>query len=342
MGIMGEIFNAAKSFDKGMDSLFNGSGTAPETFGMRIVDRDSNLARFYQTVYFHFGLTPPSHLAQKVRVPITVSDGWNGGVIRFEIHGRILSPIGFLSNGWDNPFNRIERETPAGKGRVWAYDITQLHQGVLRGDSVFPGDEAHRRSEEYLKTLYILGGGVMKSLSSVPSIDLEFGHTWSRFGIPDKVSFQLSSMYPFNDDDLLRLVQLITHNQAGAGAPVKTSYSGNLAKGTMTITNEDVTETQSDIPPQPENPRPSAPQAKDYDIRTKDGLFEFMENLKQAGNPAQQPGPTDDGFPYDFYRGLGLIDNEEMVALPSILGPIRVHMSSPDAKQFLLKYQPEG
>ncbi|MDP9998400.1 hypothetical protein J2W15_001899 [Pseudarthrobacter sulfonivorans] len=339
---MGDIFNAAKSFDKGMNSLINSSGSGTETFGMRIVDRDSNLARLYQTVYFHFGLTPPRYLAQKARVPITISDGWNGGVIMFEIHGRILSPTGFLSNGWDNPFNRIARETPAGKGRVWAYDITQLHQGVLKGDSVFPGDEAHRRSEEYLKTLYILGGGVRKSLSSVPSIDLEFGHTWSRFGIPDKVSFELSSMYPFTDDDLLRLVQLIIHNQVGAGAPVKSSYSGNPAKGTLTITTEDVTVTQSDIPPQPENPRAPAPRADDDGIRTMEGLAAFMEDLKQAGNPAQKPGPSDDGFPYDFYRGLGLIDNEEMVALPSILGPIRVHMSSPDAKQFLLKYQPEG
>lgn len=336
---MGEIFNAAKSFDKGMNSLINSSGT--ETFGMRIVDRDSNLARLYQTVYFHFGLTPPSHLAQRAKVPIILNEGWAGAVSKFEIHGHILSPLGFLSNGWDNPFNRIARETPAGKGRVWAYDITRLHQSILVGDSVYPGDEAHLRSEEYLKTLFILGAGVNKPLSSVPSIYLEFGRTWSRFGIPDKVSFSLNSMYPFNDDDLLRLVQLITHNQAGAGAPVKKSYSGNPATGDMTITTVDASE-QPNIPLQPENPPATASQLKDYNVRTMEGLFEFMEDLKNAGNPAQRPGPTDDGFPYDFYRGLGLIDNEEMVAVPSILGPIRVHMSSPEAKQFLLKYQPEG
>jgi hypothetical protein len=50
-------------------------------------------------------------------------------------------------------------------------------------------------------------------------------------------------------------------------------------------------------------------------------------------------------LPYEFYRGLGLIDDEDMVLVTSIFGadyPMRMHMTNELAQEQLLKHKPEN
>jgi hypothetical protein len=282
-------------------------------FGRRFRRSDANLVQFYDKIYFDFGLTPSRHLKENTLVPVVVNTGFDNKPYGFEIRGNILSPQRFLTHGWGNIFHTISREIPVSKNRVWAFDITRLHEGILTGTTAFDSDAAYAHSDEYLKILRLIGGGMHKPLSKVPAITLDFGRTWERYAVPDRITFALDSMYPFTDSDFLRLIDLITHSYRNQSAPVTYSYSGNPATGTMEITVEEIV---------PEAPAP-APQPQ-----------------QNAPEPVQT---EEDGFPYAFYRGLGLIDEENMVWVPSSVGDwmrIPYPMTEPKARDYLLAYKP--
>jgi hypothetical protein len=64
------------------------------------------------------------------------------------------------------------------------------------------------------------------------------------------------------------------------------------------------------------------------------------EPQQSAPAPQQEQG---DSFPYEFYRGLGLIDDEDKVLVTSFFGPefpVRMDMRSEAAKEHLLSYKP--
>jgi hypothetical protein len=152
--------------------------------------------------------------------------------------------------------------------------------------------------------LHLIGGGIGKALERVPAVGLQFRETWTKFGIPDCINIHLQSMYPFTNDDFLYLINLIVHNyRNNNSAPVKYSYEADPATGYLTIRVEEVI---AEVPA-------------------------FDETIPEPG----------DAFPYDFYRGLGLIDEEGMVTIPSILGPVRIPMTREGAKEYLLSYKPD-
>lgn len=282
-----------------------------DKFGRSFSKRDPNLVELYKRMYFDFGLIPPSQLNEGAKVPVVVNTGFDNKPYAFEVHGNIMYPNRFMNSGFGNIFHTISREIPVSRNRVWAFDITRLDEGILTGEVAFSSDAAYLQSEEYLKILRLIGGGTHKTLSKVPAISLGFGRTWGQYGIPDRISFALESMYPFVDDDLLRLVNLITHNYRNHNAPVSYSYSGNPATGIMEIMTQEI--IQPPVVPQYE-PQQSAPA------------------------PQQEQGDT---FPYEFYRGLGLIDEQDRVFVPvSDWMNLPYHMTEPEAKAHLLAYKP--
>lgn len=285
-----------------------------DKFGRSFSKRDPNLVELYKRLYFDFGLIPSSQLKEGTNVPLVVNTGFDNKPYAFEVHGNILYPHKFMTRGFGNIFHTISREIPVSRNRVWAFDITRLDEGILTGEVAFDSDAAYLQSEEYLKILRLIGAGTHKPLAKVPAISLEFGRTWERFAVPDRIAFVLDSMYPFVDNDLLSLVSLITHNYRNHNAPVSYSYSGNPATGTMTITTEEI--VQPPVAPQYEPQQQSAPA------------------------PQQEQS---DNFPYEFYRGLGLIDEEDKVLVTSFFGPefpVRMDMRSEAAKEHLLSYKP--
>lgn len=284
--------------------------------GQRYTTRDVTLRHLYEKIYFDFGLTPPRNLKDGQNVPVSV---WNFGskVTSFEIHGNILSPTSFLERGWGSPFHRIDREIPIPSGRVWAFDTTRLHEGILAGSISYPSNEDYARSEEYLKILRTVGIAPVGVLHTVPEVKLDFGNIWSQYGIPDRIFVSLNSAYPLSEGQLRRVNELILHTYNRSDAPpVTADYSMDVTAGSITLVMRE-TNVQ---------PAQQAPQAP--------------TNAPQAA-PANQADP-DDGFPYDFYRGLGLINDDNTVTVPSMLGPVNADMRDPLVKQFLLEYKPEG
>lgn len=285
-------------------------GNQRRNFSPQRMRSDSHALRdLYQHTYYDFGLKPPRNLKANEFVPMNVSS-WGANLLGFEIHGNISHPAKFLGRGWGSPFNTIEREVGIRKGRVWAFDITRLNEGILAGDAVYQGDQAHVRSEEYLKILQALSS-VGITHQTVPAIELEFAEIWSKFGMPDRISVALRAPYPLDDHHLQQVVKLILHAYNVPGAPpVTADYSKDISAGTVTLVMRE-TSAQSKRTQEPE-PQPSS-----------------------------QADP-DDGFPYDFYRGLGLINADNTVTVPSMLGPVNADMRDPLVKQFLLEYKPEG
>lgn len=289
-----------------LDGILDGNGAS---FGQRITNDNPALMELYGHIYFDFGLVRPRHIKAGSLVPVTVrTDYWSKNIYGFEIHGGVIPyPSNFTADAYGNTFRTISREIPLTRGRVWAYDVRRLDEGILIGSAVLPGEEAHRRSEEYLQILRITGHALTPVFSKVPKVTLEFGSIWERFGIPDRISVGMKSMSPLHERHLKEVINLILHNYNRSDAPpVTANFSMNTIEGEITLVMSE-TSTQ---PPKP--------------TRT----------------PEAKPEPVDN-FPYDFYRGIGMIDNEDMVAMPSILGPVRVPMTDPLTKEYLLSYKPE-
>lgn len=172
----------------------------------------------------------------------------------------------------------------------------------------------------------------MPSFSRVPSIQLTFDTVWNKFRVPDSISIAMSTLSPLSDHHLQQVVNRVLHAyNRSDGPPVTADYSINTIDGTIAL----VMRETSSVPPQ-------APAASQQ-LNDSEGLADFITNLNAfVENPEKFAGPADDVFPYEFYRGLGLIDDEDMVLVPSMLGPMRVHMTSDSAKETLLAYQPEN
>ena len=286
--------------------------------GQRYTTGNLTLRNLYEKIYFDFGLTPPRNLKDGQTVPVSV---WNFGnkVTSFEIHGNILSPASFLERGWGSPFHRIDREIPIPSGRVWAFDTTRLHEGILTGSISYPSNEDYARSEEYLKILRTVGIAPVGVLHTVPEIQLDFGNIWSQYGIPDRIFISLNAAYPLSEGQLRRVNELILHTYNRSDSPpVTADYTMNITDGTVTLT---MRETNV---PQQQSPEPEMPQ---------------QQAAQHQSAPASDP---DDGFPYDFYRGLGLINADNTVTVPSMLGPVNADMRDPLVKRFLLEYKPES
>lgn len=276
--------------------------------GQRLNATDLPFKKFYEKVYYDFGLTPPRHLNDGAFVPIRVVTLF-GKITQFEIRGNITAPERFLSGSYGGVFQQVARDMPTNRNMVWAFDITRLHEGILTGDTTFASNADYAQSEECLTVLRLVGAGVSKPLSKVPAINLEFGDIWARFGVPDRISVAVESMYPFSDADLQRIINIILHNYRNSASPLEANYSWDDMAGTFEITMKE------------KEPVPMPPQS--------------------APTPAAQ-SPAD-SFPYEFYRGLGLIDDDNMVVMPSIFGadfPMAVPMENALAKEFLLAYKP--
>lgn len=294
MGFWGDVIN----------DFLDGDGT----FGQKLRKDNPALTNLYRTVYFDFGLTPLRNLKEGSEVPITVQSGFGNQIFGFEIHGNIHTPGNFMTSSWGSVFHTIARDIPLDKGRVWAYDIRRLDESILIGSAVYPGDEAYRKSEEYLKILRLVSGATTPSLSRVPAIELEFGRFWMQFGLPDRISVSLDSVYPLSDNHLKNVINLILHNYNRNDAlPVVADYTWDPTEGTLELVMKD-------------KPEPTV--------------------TPPAAAPEPETKHPEDGFPYGFYRDLGLIDDEDMVTVPSMLGPVRVSMRNPLTKEYLLSYKP--
>lgn len=311
---MGFLGDALKDFVFG-DGVVEGK--VPERpFGDKIRSDDKVLSDLYRLIYFDFGLIPFHNLHVGSRVPVTISRSFSTRILGFEIRGNIHSPRNFMSNGWGNFFHTLAREFPPSKDRVWAFNITRLGEGILTAFACDPDTETHRQSEEYLKILRLVGGSALPPLSRVPALSLEFGEVWTEFGIPDRISVSLDSMYPFRDDHMKDVINLILHNYGRNSSPrIVADYAWNPVDGTLEIVMQD---------------------------KTLEIITQYMAaSVATPEQPPADPEP-EDGFPYDFYRGLGLIDDEDMVLVPTFLGPMRIHMSTDGAREHLLAYQPEN
>lgn len=320
MGFLGDL----------LGEIFIGDGTVSSdnqrtTFAGQRMRRDSHALRdLYKHTYFDFGLKPLRGLKENELVPMKVS-AWGANLLSFEIHGNILTPARFLGRGWGSPFHTIEREVAIHKGRVWAFDITRLHEGILTGDAIYQGDEAHVRSEEYLKILQAVGAaGIVHQ--TVPAIELGFGEIWSKYKVPDRIFVGLRAPYPLDDHHLQHLIKLILHAYNVPGAPpVTADYTKNISEGTVTLVMR-----ETNVQPEPQTYR--EPQV----------FTQPQSSAQQAPESEPKPSKVDpsDGFPYDFYRGLGLINDDNTVTVPSILGPVKVDMTNEKVKLWLLSYQP--
>lgn len=317
MGFLGDI----------LSEIMAGDGNS--SFGQRMGSRDTAFQELYRHTYFDFGLTPPRNVRENQVVPMAVST-WGTKLTHFEIRGNILSPHTFLSNSWQSPFHTIAREINLiVKGRVWAFDTSRLHEGILSGSAVHPGDVAHVQSEEYLKVLRAVGLAPIGHLRSVPYVELSFGEIWQQYGIPDRIFIAIPAAAPLSENQLQKVIQLILHSYNRSDAPpVTADYSKNVIDGTVTLTMRE-TITQPPAPPQPTtSPRQAAPPTPP----------------RQQTQPPAPPQDPADGFPYDFYRGLGLIDTDNKVWVPSSVGDwlrIPYDMWEPQAKAWLLSYKPE-
>ena len=264
------------------------------------------VADLYAYAYRAFGLKPYHLLRQEETVPVWVRSDPQGFVSAFEIHGNALNVPEFLANSHYGVFRDIRNAIVLPVGMSWVFDLSEINEGKMRGWGVPTGSHAHLQSEEILHLLGVIGATRLPPLEAVPIVKLGFGSIWERYGIPDDISITLHGYFLNTDPfDELRTNILDSYIQRGNVNGVKAAYRVVFVENTLNIVFSE----------------PSA----------------TTENLAVPDAAAKS---DEDGFPYDFYRGLGLIDEEDKVIVQTILGPMRVDMREEDARATLLAYKP--
>lgn len=281
-----------------------------ELFDLETPEYEEAKKHFYDTVHFPFGL--PNRViksGQKFKYPITMKVS-SGTIQSFEIAGQRLAMSMFLSEGWTNIFTRIKREIPVRPGYAFAFDISRLHEGILAGEQEPAGSEIVRLSDERIEILNLIGTSTLAQHAAPPLVYVEMGHTWNNYQIPDRVYAQFHTMDRVHPNGVKAFTSYLYHRYnilaKSEGLDIRCNFDDSSAIFDFTAVQAVPT---VEVPPMPTQPPSNAAQSN----------------------------ADEDTFPYDYYHSIGLIDDEGMVLVDSILGPVRTPARSEHGRVHLLE-----
>lgn len=274
-------------------------------------DHDASKNLFYDTVHFPFGLPSRSVRAgQKFRNPIRTKIRSNK-IQSFEVEGNQLAVSMFLVKGWSNVFSRIRREIPLRAGHGFVFNISGLHEGKLSGYQAVENSPELELSNERIEILDLVGVTMPIHHLAPPLVYVEMGETWANYGIPDRVFAQFFTMSPVQDYAVKSFTRAVYHRYQILAKEQELDISCTFDKSSSVFNLSASRKRQ-----EPVNPHiPAQPTAP-----------------PKMSTPARE-----DSFPYEYFQGIGLIDDEGMVLIDTILGPMRIPADSESGRLHLLE-----
>lgn len=266
-------------------------------------DRTERL--LYDSVHFAFGLPSRSNgrNGDEYKRPMNIK--WDGNFIKsFQITGDRLSDLSFTQNGWSNIFTKIDREIPTRPGYAFAYNVSLLYEGILSAYPVRVGSPELEFSNQLRVILDIVGHTIYTRKLNVPYVHLELGEVWQKYGQPDRI--------------LIRIV--------GATAQISTNEMTRLYNA---ITFHYKLAETSSVSFRAVHDEPGCA----IELMLAEKPVDYNPQPRQA-EPARQEEPA---FPYEYYRSIGLINDEGMVIAKTMLGDMYVRADSEMGREALLK-----
>lgn len=287
--------------------------------------------KFYRTIYHAFGL--PASYRMPTAGTREIKMGWDFKTLRnFTITGKNIVPHLFIRRGPTNLFESIEKELPPHPRYEWAFDTSLLSQGQLKGKIVVSGTKEKTISDAYRTVLYAIGDSITKRYLNVPAVRIHFGSLWDTHSIPEVISVDFQPTTPMEEYHMAALREQLAyvfnllHHEDIHGEAVCNIKTNQFEMRFKPVPQSEKVEETDPVVNASFNPVDSEP----------------VVHPHVPAPPTHAPASAaHSGFPFDFYRGLGLIDGEGYVEVPTILGPMKVHCSHPEAIEHLMGYQPK-
>lgn len=235
----------------------------------------------------------------------------------FTISGPRLIPQFFLDSNSFNVFNKIDRDIAVPQGKRYVYDVSQIQDGRLSGYLAYEGSKELQESDERRWLMHRIGVNFHQEWANIPLVYVELGDIYGQSGIPDRIYLQLPTFHEANKryrDAMIRDIAIqygVTQQSL-----VNVSIQEDASTSSMNFVS-------SFIEP---------------------GYFQNQQAAEQAAQqiPEQHPvaqeqeTPVEPQFPFEYYRSIGLIDDEGMVTMDTILGPMRFPANSEEGMKILL------
>lgn len=224
---------------------------------------------------------------------------------RFTITGQRLIPQFFLQSDSYNIFNKIDRDIAVPRGKRYVYDISEIQDGKLSAYLAYEGSKELQESDERRWLMHRIGVNFYQEWKNVPLSYVELGDIYSQSGIPDRIYLQFPSFHEARKESRDAIIR-----------DIAIQY-GITQQSLITVS------IQQDAPSSSMNL-----------------VSSFADSGQFNGamsEPVQEPiAPAQPQFPFEYYRSIGLIDDEGMVIMDTILGPMRYPANSEEGMKILL------
>lgn len=227
-------------------------------------------------------------------------------VQRFSITGQRLIPQFFLQSDSMNIFNKIDRDIPVPQGKRYVYDISEIQDGKLSAYLAYEGSKELQESDERRWMMHRIGVNFYQEWKAVPLSYVELGDIYAQSGIPDRIYLQFPSFHEARKESRDAMIRDIAIQYAVPQNPVvNMTIQQDAASSSMNFVSSFV----------------------------EQGHFDNVPTSALAPTPEPAPQPQ---FPFEYYHSIGLIDDEGMVTMDTILGPMRFPANSEEGIKILL------
>lgn len=287
--------------------------------------KDERLERyFYSILSYSLGLPNimalehgSSQRAGAQRLPLKTT--WVGNNINsFSITGNKLIPQFLMKDDTSNVYFQIDRDISVPRNHRYAFDFSQIQEGTLSGKLVPEGHPKLMLSDECRKLLNIIYHSGAQQWTAIPLPYAEHGAIYAGTGIPDRIYLQLPTAREATPAYRNNIMQNISNvYRIGDYDHIAVQVQQDRATSSM---NFQAYFKQPELDPQPV---------------FHDEVSPHSENIA----PQTQEIPSvDPQFPFDYYRSIGLIDDDGMVTVQTFIGPLRVPANSESGMEYLLKF----
>jgi hypothetical protein len=224
----------------------------------------------------------------------------------FSITGPRLIPQFFLQSDSLNVFNKIDRDIVVPQGKRYVYDISEIQDGRLSAYLAYEGSKELQESDERRWLMHRIGVNFYQEWKTVPLSYVELGDIYAQSGIPDRIYLQFPSFHEARKESRDAMIRDIA-----------------IQYGVTLQPHVNVT-IQQDAPS-------SSMNLVSAFIDTGNSYHEPIPETVQEPVTPEQPQ-----FPFEYYHSIGLIDDEGMVTMDTILGPMRFPANSEEGIKILL------
>lgn len=290
--------------------------------------KDERLEEYlYSLLAYSLGL-PSSHaltfgVAKKSeKQPLPISTVWYGNYVSsFRITGKAIIPQFIMNDDNQNIFNKIDRNIAVPNGKRYAFDFSGIQEGKISADLVHENSAKLKLSDECRKLLNIIYQSGYPEWNAIPLVYAEHGAIYVGTGIPDRIYLQLPTKHEASAEYRNTIIQNIAY-----------SYSMTNYDHIAVEIQQDRASSSMNFQAYVKQPEPHGEHQAVYPENFN------VNNTNYEQSQTQEAPSADPQFPFDYYRSIGLIDDDGMVTVQTFIGPLRVPANSESGMEYLLKF----